>query len=105
MQICLEGIIEKHDYIDVIKTKDGYRIHDFVSGMILKVNRITALIVLLLDGLSYEQLQLKIEEKLGEEFINDDDLNELLVNLYYLKIIKIINVTTHFKCQRIAQVA
>lgn len=90
MRICLEDIIEKHDYVNVIKTKDGYRIHDFVSGMILKVNRIAALVMLLLDGLSYEQLQLKIKEELGKEFMNYDDLNELLVNLHSLKLIKII---------------
>jgi len=85
MNINPSDMIEKYDYIDVIKVENGYRIHNSVCGLILKVDKITALVILLINNSNtYEELKLKIEKCLGKSYIYEDDIKNILINLYNL---------------------
>ncbi|URZ14076.1 B12-binding domain-containing radical SAM protein [Clostridium felsineum] len=90
MKLNANDIIEKYDYIDVLKIMDGYRVHNSVCGLILKVDKFTALVLSLINGCcTYNELKLRIEKSLGEDYLYENDIINIIISLYHLQYLNI----------------
>lgn len=85
-----EDNLFKHSYIDLLNICGEYRIHNILSGVILKADKITAFIISLLeDQVSYKILKDKFISLLGLEYFVEDDLTEIITILIDQKFIVI----------------
>ncbi len=92
MKMDKDTQIELVNHIDIVKTEYGYRLHDYVSGVILKINPISAYIIKILSvNVTFEELIRKAVADLGEYYIHKEDIKELIINLNHLGLIKLKN--------------
>lgn len=90
LKIYPNDVIKCYEYIDIIEFDDDYRIHNIASGIILKVNKIVALLVILIKKeVTYKELLESLNGYLGDMCINEDQIRGILS---YLLDIKFINI-------------